>query len=128
MEKSDKNNGEMLQQLIIAAAGITKSMKSFEYQNDTLRKENAELKGGVEGGSKNDLAAIKAKDNIIANLQKEVSDLKNNRAEAAREMNVLTDQVNLLKSAAKGEKCSPPIKKSIPHSFSIKFDDFSDNL
>jgi FtsZ-binding cell division protein ZapB len=135
MEKREKNQTEMFDQMKIAMASISESMKSFEYQNEMLRKENAELKGGPDTSSvvvKNDSGAMKeqmkAKDYMIANLQKEVNDLKNKRADTTREMNIIRHQIIQLKAAAKGEKPIPDNVQQKPQSLTLKFDDFSDKL
>lgn len=132
MEKREKNNAEMTQQLTDSMKVIAESMNTFEFQNDMLRKENAELKSVSDGTTKNDPGAMKeqmkAKDYMIANLQKEVNDLKTKRAETTREMNLIREQINLLKSAAKGEKRGPTIEQPRHQSLTLKFDDFSDKL
>jgi FtsZ-binding cell division protein ZapB len=135
MEKREKNQAEMFDQMKIAMASINESIKSFEFQNEMLRKENAELKGGPDTSSvvvKNDSGVMKeqmkAKDYMIANLQKEVNDLKNKRADTTREMNIIRHQINQLKAAAKGEKPIPNNVQQKPQSLTLKFDDFSDKL
>lgn len=132
LEKREKDQTEMFQQLTTAMAKISENMKAFEFQNEMLRKENTELKSqGTEASSKGDTAAIKEqmknKDFMITNLQKEVNDLKNKRAETTREMNAIREQINLLKATAKGEKRNI-VEQPKPQSLTLKFDDFSDKL
>lgn len=132
MEKREKASAEMFQQLAASMAAITESVKSFEYQNELLRRENTDLKGAevsvkIGADSIAMKEQMKAKDFMIANLQKEINDLKNKRAETTREMNSIREQINLLKATAKGEK-----RNIVDHpksqSLTLKFDDFSDKL
>jgi predicted RNase H-like nuclease (RuvC/YqgF family) len=126
MDANEKNQAEMFQQLMSAIESMSDTLKSFQAQNEMLKKENIDLRTAPET-SKNDSATLKAKDFMIANLQKEVNDLKNKRAETTREMNQIREQINVLKLAAKGEKQVP---KSEPkaQAITLKFDDFSDKL
>ena len=132
MEKNEKVHGEMYQQILNSMATMNESFKKFEYQNDMLRRENADLKTGSENLPKgSDTVALKEqmkmKDFMVANLQKEVTDLKSKRAETTREMNTIREQINHLKAAAKGEKRNPAVE-SKSQSLTLKFDDFSDKL
>ena len=132
MEKNEKIHGEMYQQILNSMATMNESFEKFEYQNDMLRRENADLKTGSENLPKgSDTVALKEqmkmKDFMVANLQKEVTDLKSKRAETTREMNTIREQINHLKAAAKGEKRNPAVE-SKSQSLTLKFDDFSDKL
>jgi len=143
-EKHDEKNATMFQHLTDSLEKIATTTSAFEAQNEHLRKENNELKQmlkAIENDkkmnsvSKNDASSLKDemknKDFVIATLQKEVTDLKAQRAETTREMNSIREQINSLKQTAKGERV--PLKdkndqKSQPQTLTLKFDDFSDKL
>lgn len=136
--KRDKKLDSTFKTLSDSLEKITVSMSAFEYQNELMRKENAELKQEMNNYkqqviSKNESSPskelIKAKDFTIASLQKEVTDLKAQRAATTREMNSIREQINILKASAKGERV--PLKdknEQKPHTLTLKFDDFSDKL
>ena len=133
MEKNEKVHGDMYQQIFALMGSMNESFKKFEYQNDMLKRENADMKTGSDNlpkGSDTAAAAkeqMKTKDFMIVNLQKEVTDLKSKRAETTREMNAIREQINNLKAAAKGEIRNPAVE-SRTQSLTLKFDDFSDKL
>lgn len=127
MESNERKQTEMFEQLMASMATLSDTVKSFQHEKDALKKENEALKNGTDHVPKSDSAALKAKDYMIANLQKEINDMKNKRAETTREMNTIREQINVLKLAAKGEKPAPkPEAKAQP--ITLKFDDFSDTL
>lgn len=135
LQISEKKQEEASQQLLASIASMSESLQSFQYQNEMLRKENDELKSGTTGEGlpiQEHSSAIKermkAKDFMIENLQKEINDLKNKRAETTREMNSIREQINVLKATAKGEKRSPTNETRPPLALTLKFDDFSDSL
>lgn len=117
-------------------------MSAFEFQNQTLRAENAEMKELIKGleaenrtvvKSKNDSvglqAQVKTKDLTIANLQKEITDLKSQRAETTNEMSSIREQINQLKQTAKGNKRPLQVSnEQKPQPLTLKFDDFNDKL
>lgn len=142
IEKRDKKYDDIFTQLTDALEKITMSMSSFEYQNEMLRNENTEMKQLVKGlENENKTIAVnksessstkeqmKAKDFMIVNLQKEVNDLKSQRAETTREMSSIREQIIQLKSTAKGEKRGP-LKDVNERSqiLTLKFDNLSDKL
>lgn len=139
----DKKNSDFLSQLTDSLEKITISISTFEYQNDILRKENAEIKQLVKGlenenktiasshkASASMMEQMKAKDFMIKNLQKEVTDLKSQRADTAREMKGIHDQINQLKAAAKGENKRDPLRdvNERGQSLTLKFDNFNDKV
>lgn len=142
INKRDKKNDDYFQQLTDSLEKITASISAFEFQNELLRKENGDLKEvlkvaeaerQINALSKSDSSTMKefmkAKDQMIVNLQKEVNDLKSQRSDTTREMNLIREQINTLKATAKGERV--PLKdkneqKQAP--LTLKFDDFSDKL
>lgn len=127
MESNERKQTEMFEQLMASMATMSDTVKAFQHEKDALKKENEALKNGTEHVPKSDSAALKAKDYMIANLQKEINDMKNKRAETTREMNTIREQINVLKLAAKGEKPAPkPEPKA--QAITLKFDDFSDTL
>lgn len=143
IEARDKNNADIFTQLSQSLEKITISMSSFEYQNEMLRKENAEMKQLIKalenenkliGLSRKDAVSLKeqmkAKDIMIANLQKEVSDMKTQRLETTGEMKAIQEKINQLKAAAKGEKKRDPLRdiNDRGQSLTLKFDDFNDKV
>lgn len=141
VNKRDKKFDATFKTLTDSLEKITVSMSAFEYQNELLRKENAELKNVVKilesdgkqnVTNKNDSSSLKdtmkAKDFMIANLQKEVNDLKAQRADTTREMNSIREQINILKATAKGERAPLKEKNDQKQTITLKFDDFSDKL
>lgn len=131
----EKKNDNMFKTLTDALEKITVSMSALEYQNELLRKENKEQKqmGAADGNSKESSSMkeqMKAKDFMVANLQKEVNDLKSQRAETTREMNSIREQINHLKATAKGEKRDPlkDANEQKPKKLTLTFDNVSDKL
>lgn len=141
-DKRDKKLDTTFKTLTDSLEKITVSMSAFEYQNERLKKENADLSNIIKTlendskqnvVSKNDSSTMKeqmkTKDFVIASLQKEVNDLKAQRADTTREMNTIREQINVLKATAKGERI--PLKdknEQKSQTLTLKFDDFSDKL
>lgn len=69
---------------------------------------------------------LRAKDELIANLRKEIHELKVQRAETAKNMAEIQKEVNDLKNRQLGGNTTPQVKEyKQPLSLSLKFDDFS---
>lgn len=112
-------------------------MQAITEQNNQLRKENLEMKDmltGVQGGSSSIVLGgsgdahvkeqLRVKDDIIANLKKEIHELKLQRADAAKNMEEIQKQVKDLKIIRQtGVGNDQPTKQ--PISLSLKFDDLS---
>lgn len=110
-------------------------MSAFEFQNQTLRTENNDLKELIKGLEAENRTVdqsksqMKTKDIAIANLQKEITDLKSQRAETTNEMSSIREQINQLKQTAKGNKRPLQVSnEQKPQPLTLKFDDFNDKL
>lgn len=109
-------------------------------QNAQLRTENLEIKDmlkninqgdfllGADGGDSKLKELVRAKEDTIIHLKKEIQDLKMQRAESAKHMEEIQKQVNELKVRQTGERGAlKPVNNEAkqPISLSLKFDDFS---
>jgi DNA repair exonuclease SbcCD ATPase subunit len=128
----DAKNAEMRNSMDLMLATI----QSLSATLNDLKKDNAEMKnllaevefGGAPGSSGSN-EQLKAKNALIESLKKENQDLKLQRAEAAKQMNEIHQQVTNLKAtraplkSVSGNEQQP---KSL--TLSLKFDDVNDQL
>ena len=110
-------------------------VKMMEEQNRQLRKENLEVKdllrnsqgGGmftqIEPSGSQLTEQLKMKDNMIVTLRKEIHELKQQRAESAKQLMEIQQQVTTLKNS-KRDPLAPKNDQKQPISLSLKFDDF----
>lgn len=106
-----------------------------EEQNRQLRKENLEIKelvrnlhgNGVMGSSSMSdsqlTEQLRMKDNMITTLRKEIQELKQQRADSAKQLTEIKLHVDQLK-ASKRDPLAPKNEQKQPISLSLKFDDF----
>lgn len=106
----------------------------MEEQNRQLRKENLEVKEllrnsqgfGVaqNGASDSQLTEqLRIKDSMIITLRKEIHELKQQRADSARQLTEIQQHVAQLKNS-KRDPLAPKNDQKQPISLSLKFDDF----
>lgn len=124
LKRKDKKLEDMVSSF---SEKLTMTMSSVEHQNEVFRKEieeQREMSIAMEetrfANNKNIPAdtkeLLKVKDVMIKNLQKEVLDLKTQRAETTREMTKIQEQITLLKNAAKGDPKRSTLRDQIERS------------
>ena len=138
--KGNKHEQSMAS-LAVSLEQLTKSMSTFEYQNQLLRTENANIKA-TSAALEEEIKAIscsnnlstdakelmKIKDSTIKNLHKEITELKNQRADTTREMAIIREQIAQLKAATKGENRFQRGGAEPRQALTLKFDNLNDKL
>lgn len=122
---------------------LTMDMTRVDSENDELRKANADMKDIIRAlqnenkmivDSKKESSSMReemrVKDFMIANLQKENNELKNQRATYSRELESVRNQIKELKVTAKQNKRQPlkDANKQTPDSVVLTFNASEDKL
>lgn len=135
LEKRDAESRSLMEFVIDSLNNLTTTVTDLKNDNAELKQKIIKMEEEGFLGGNPAVDQLKAKDGIIVGLKKEIQDLKSQRAEAAKQMLEIQQQIGELKRKNAMSKDDRVLQNSTsenqppkPITLSLKFDDISDRM
>lgn len=135
LDKRDAESRSLMEYVVDSLNNLTTTVTDLKNDNAELKQKIVKMdeEGFLGGNSASE--QLKAKDAVIASLKKEIQDLKSQRAEAAKQMLEIQQQIGELKRKNAMSRDDRVLQNSTsenqppkPITLSLKFDDISDRM
>ncbi|KAL7023975.1 hypothetical protein ACKWTF_012857 [Chironomus riparius] len=135
LEKRDAESRSILELVMDSVNNLTTIVTDIKNDNAELKQKIVRMEEEGFLGGNPAVDQLKAKDGVIVGLKKEIQDLKSQRAEAAKQMLEIQQQIGDLKRKNAMSRDDRALHNSTnenqppkPITLSLKFDDISDRM